>query len=215
MRISELSKQSGVPVATIKFYLRERLLPPGTPTARNQAEYHDGHVRQLGLIRALTNIGQLDLSSVRELLSVIDNDQVSLHGLYEAINRAIFAEVTTTADSARVARARVGVDGLVEQLGWQIPGHSLGRGTLVQVLAALQLLGHDPGVDFFTPYAAAAERLVRAELDLLHPEGTAADRAAVVARSILFGVALRALHRMAQEHYLTLRCDESSPAVTS
>ena len=29
MRISELSRESGVPVATIKFYLRERLLHDG------------------------------------------------------------------------------------------------------------------------------------------------------------------------------------------
>src|SRR6266540_3706180 len=38
MRISDLGRKSGVPIATIKFYLRERLLPQGKPTGRNQAE---------------------------------------------------------------------------------------------------------------------------------------------------------------------------------
>ena len=46
MRISDLSRQSGVPVATIKFYLREQLLPPGEPTGRNQAVYLDRHLRR-------------------------------------------------------------------------------------------------------------------------------------------------------------------------
>ena len=32
MKISQLSQASGVPVATIKFYLREELLPPGEST---------------------------------------------------------------------------------------------------------------------------------------------------------------------------------------
>ena len=37
MRISELSTASGVPVPTLKFYLREGLLPPGDAIAVNQA----------------------------------------------------------------------------------------------------------------------------------------------------------------------------------
>ena len=31
MRISELAQESGTPVATIKYYIREGLLPAGTP----------------------------------------------------------------------------------------------------------------------------------------------------------------------------------------
>src|ERR1700716_801088 len=45
MRMAELSAESGVPVATIKYYLREGLLPPGERTSRNQARYDDVHVR--------------------------------------------------------------------------------------------------------------------------------------------------------------------------
>ena len=36
MRISELSRHSGVPTTTIKFYIREGLLPAGTRSHRNQ-----------------------------------------------------------------------------------------------------------------------------------------------------------------------------------
>ncbi|RAC11977.1 MerR family transcriptional regulator, partial [Burkholderia multivorans] len=53
MRISELSRRSDVPVATIKYYLREGLLPAGERTSATQAVYTDAHVNRLALIRAL------------------------------------------------------------------------------------------------------------------------------------------------------------------
>jgi DNA-binding transcriptional MerR regulator len=40
MRIAELSRRSGVSVPTIKYYLREGLLPPGERTSPNQALYN-------------------------------------------------------------------------------------------------------------------------------------------------------------------------------
>ena len=38
MRIAELSRRSGDSIPSIKFYLREGLLPAGTATGRNQAD---------------------------------------------------------------------------------------------------------------------------------------------------------------------------------
>ncbi|GMA88788.1 hypothetical protein GCM10025868_40380 [Angustibacter aerolatus] len=46
-----------MPVATVKYYLREGLLPPGTPTSRTQAQYDEEHVRRLRLVRALLDVG--------------------------------------------------------------------------------------------------------------------------------------------------------------
>ena len=54
MRISALAAAAGLPVATVKFYLREGLLHPGVATSATQANYDDSHVRRLRLIRALT-----------------------------------------------------------------------------------------------------------------------------------------------------------------
>ena len=39
MRIAELSQKTGVPVPTIKYYLREGLLPEPVKTSRNMAYY--------------------------------------------------------------------------------------------------------------------------------------------------------------------------------
>jgi DNA-binding transcriptional MerR regulator len=214
MRISDLSKQTGVPVATIKFYLRERLLPPGIPTGRNQAEYNETHLRRLRLIRAFTNIGQLELSSVRELLSAIEDDGLPIPGLYEAVNRTLFTEKPVAAASTGVERAQAEVDKFIDNLGWQVDTDAAGRSTLAQVIAALQRLGCECGVDFFEPYAEAAERLAVLELDLLPADGVGTDRAAAVVRTILFEVALAAMRRMAQEHFLALRYDIDRESVS-
>jgi DNA-binding transcriptional MerR regulator len=53
MRMAELSRASGIPVATIKFYLREQLLPAGERTGPNQSRYGEEHLRRLRLIRGL------------------------------------------------------------------------------------------------------------------------------------------------------------------
>jgi DNA-binding transcriptional MerR regulator len=205
MRISDLSRKTGLPVATIKFYLRERLIPPGTPTGRNQAVYNETHLRRLRLIRALTNIGKLDLSSVRELLAAIEDEDLALPDLYEVVNHTLFPEGPEQREADGVRRARVKVDEFIDALGWHVDRDAPGRGRLAHVLAAMQRLGCECGVDFFAPYAEAAERLAIQELDLLPPDGVGADRAAAVARTVLLEVALAAMRRMAHEHYATLR----------
>ena len=205
MRISDLSRQTGVPVATIKFYLREHLLPPGIPTGRNQAIYSKDHLRRLQLIRAFTNIARLDLASVRSLLSTIKDEQLDMRKLYELVNRTLFPEEPALGDIAGLERTRADVDKFIDKLGWQSQPDTPGRVTLARGIAALQGLGCDCGTDFLIPYAEAAERLAAHELDLLPPDGAEADRAAAVARSVLLEVALTSLRRMAQQHHVTLR----------
>ncbi|WP_281368834.1 MerR family transcriptional regulator [Phytohabitans rumicis] len=204
LRISELSRETGVPVATIKFYVRERLLPPGTPTGRNQAEYNHGHLRRLGLIRALTIMGQLDLSSVRELLTAIEDETLPLSDLYEVLNQALFPDDPAFSDPDGVRRAENDVDGFIKSLGWQVEHDTSGRAHLIHVLSSLQRLGCDCGVEFFTPYADAAERLAEQELGLVPTEDVGrSDRAAAVVRAVLLDVAMSAIRRMAKAHLLS------------
>src|SRR3978361_1872538 len=78
MRISELAQRSGLPVATIKFYLREGLLPPGSPVSRTQAEYGDAHLERLRLIRALRDIADLPVATVGKVLAAVDDEELPL-----------------------------------------------------------------------------------------------------------------------------------------
>ncbi len=72
MRMAELVRRSGVPAASVKFYLREGMLPPGEATAATQARYDEGHVRRLRLIKSLTGVAGLPLAKVKIVLGLID-----------------------------------------------------------------------------------------------------------------------------------------------
>lgn len=87
MRVSELVERSGVPLASIKYYLRERLLMPGAPTSATRAEYDEAHLHRLWLIKALTGLG-LPIPKVRAVVAVLDEPSPSL---FDALGRALSA----------------------------------------------------------------------------------------------------------------------------
>jgi DNA-binding transcriptional MerR regulator len=89
VRISELARRTDVPVATIKFYLRERLLPEGMLTAATQAQYGEDHVARLRLIRALTGPGGLSIAAVRRVLEALDHPPSSRYDLICAAGAAV------------------------------------------------------------------------------------------------------------------------------
>jgi DNA-binding transcriptional MerR regulator len=72
MRIGELSRRSGVPVPTIKYYVREGLLPAGDRTKANQVEYGGAHLRRLGLVRALLEVGGLPVRTAQRVIAQLE-----------------------------------------------------------------------------------------------------------------------------------------------
>lgn len=72
MKIAELSRRSGVPTSSIKFYLRDGLLPAGSRTAHNQADYGERHVERLALIRALREVARLPLEQIARVTAELD-----------------------------------------------------------------------------------------------------------------------------------------------
>src|SRR3954447_3217506 len=89
MRISERSRVSGVPVATIKYYLREGLLPAGIPTSATSASYDERHVDRLNLIRALVDVGRVPIARVREVVTALEQPPTSWHDLLGAAPGAL------------------------------------------------------------------------------------------------------------------------------
>ena len=81
MRISELSSHTEIPVATIKFYLRENLLHDGVRTAATQAQYDQSHVARLRLIRALLGPGGLSVAAAHQVIQAIEEPPESVHEL--------------------------------------------------------------------------------------------------------------------------------------
>src|SRR5262245_60997125 len=74
IKIADLSRRSGVSIPTIKFYIREGLLPRGEHTAPNQARYADTHLERLALIATLQRAG-LNLDVIGRALRAMDSMQ--------------------------------------------------------------------------------------------------------------------------------------------
>ncbi|MEJ7754517.1 MAG: MerR family transcriptional regulator, partial [Candidatus Limnocylindrales bacterium] len=143
MRISHLSRQSGISIATIKFYLREGVLPTGHPTAPNQATYSEAHLRRLRLIRVLAEVGGLSLSAVRRVVEALGDEGLPLHDVLGVAHRALEKPVPT-ADHDLVV-ARLGVDAWIEARGWHVTVDAPARDALASTLVALRGLGWQVG----------------------------------------------------------------------
>ncbi|QDP95804.1 MerR family transcriptional regulator [Microlunatus elymi] len=131
MRISELSRRSGVPTATIKYYLREGLLPTGERTAATQAQYDDDHLARLRLIRALLGPGRLSIAEIRDVLAAVDDPPESPLDLLGQASEAIGGE--RPADEADLEPAR----DLLAELQWSVADDSAALHDLARALAAI------------------------------------------------------------------------------
>jgi len=74
LKISELAERAEVPVATVRHYLREGLLPEGVKTSRNMAYYPPEFVERIRLIKQLQEQRFMPLRVIRELLDSANGD---------------------------------------------------------------------------------------------------------------------------------------------
>jgi DNA-binding transcriptional MerR regulator len=206
MRMAELSSRSGVPIPTIKYYLREGLLQPGTATAATRAEYGESHVRRLRLIRALLEIGELPVTAIQRIVGALDDDTVSLHELIGRAQYALGPHVTPLAGDQDWQAAAGEVDALISELGWQVTAGSPARALLSGALVALRRLDPARSGVSLDVYAETLGRLAAQEVatvDPVDPPSGETDRAAVVeaavAGMVLYERVVIALRRLAQE----------------
>src|SRR5918996_6103460 len=163
MRISELSAVSGISIPTINFYRREGLLPAGTPTAVNQADYDEAHLHRLQVIRALTEIGRVRLRDVRRIVEAIDDERLPLHDLLGVAQYALEGADDQAAAPPERADERV-VDAALESLGWHVKPDAPARRSLARALASLRELGWEPTPQMVARYGAAIDALAAAEV---------------------------------------------------
>ncbi|MEI5032707.1 MerR family transcriptional regulator [Streptomyces sp. S1A(2023)] len=197
MRIGELSRRSGVPVPTIKYYLREGLLPAGELTSPNQAHYGAGHERRLRLIRALLDVGGLSLASIGEVLEVMDDPEQPVHKVL-----GIAADGVTPAGGEEAGpeleEAREEVAELLLRRGWHADERGSAAESLAGVLAALRRAGHSGYIALLDVYADAAEPLARADLDYVQRRVAREDLVeSVVVGTVLGEAMFGALRRLA------------------
>lgn len=207
MWISELSQRTGVPVATIKYYLRDGLLPPGESVGATRSRYGEPHVRQLRLIRALVEAGGLSLARVRGVLAAIGEESRDLH---EVLGAAHSALVPATPQASAESRDRV--NRLIGDLGWLVDECSADRALLANALDALTDVGYRLEDQMLHAYAEQARQIGDTEVANL-PDG---DRARAVEAAVIVtalgGPVLLALRRLAQQNASAHRYGSHTPA---
>ncbi|WP_102193767.1 MerR family transcriptional regulator [Microbacterium aurantiacum] len=192
MRISELSAQTGVTVPTIKYYLREGLLPEGERSAPTQAAYGEVHVQRLRVIRALLDSG-VSIAETRRVLDALDNPPAKAHDLLGTAHAAITPPVDDSLDLGDAQR-------LVAGVGWK-PG-MCDDAVLYAVARALQTLqraGFEVPADVMPVHLESIRRIADAEVAGVPTESAEAAVRYVVLGSVLVEPLLLALRRVAQQ----------------
>nr|WP_089207960.1 MerR family transcriptional regulator [Streptosporangium subroseum] len=201
MRISQLSTASRVPIPTIKYYLREGLLPAGEQTSATRAEYGERHVRRLRLIRALLEVGRLPIASIRKVIAAVDDENLSMHHVLGTAHYAIAPVVELHAADEEWTRARAEADGLIGDLGWQVDPDAPTRDELAQAILTLSQLGMPATGEVLRSYAEVAIGLVTEhEINSIPIDGPReAAVEALVIGTVVYGRVLDVMRRLAQE----------------
>ncbi|KOG58074.1 MerR family transcriptional regulator [Streptomyces virginiae] len=201
MRIGELSRRTGVPVPTIKYYVREGLLPAGELSSPNQASYDEGHERRLRLIRALLEVGGLSVAAIGDVLVAIDDREQPVHKLLGTASRRLVPEYGDGGGQgdAEAVLAREKVARLIEARGWRVGPQNKAVGALEAALASLARVGHGSFAELLDDYADAAEQVARVDLEYTARRVDREDLVeAVVVGTVVGDAMFAALRRMAQ-----------------
>ncbi|HET8867832.1 MAG TPA: MerR family transcriptional regulator [Agrococcus sp.] len=193
MRISELAARTGVPVATIKYYLREGLLPAGERTSATQAQYGEAHEQRLRLVRALVDVAHLSIQRTRQVLAVVDAPPASMSELLHL--------ATDPDDSQATPRASAFLEGL----DWTVPE---GLGALDELERGLAGLA-DSGLDIpraqLEAVAGAVDRVAEIEIDGVPTTSAEAAVAYSVLGTELVAPIILALRRIAHARHTFAR----------
>lgn len=196
MKLSRLAEETGVSITTVKYYLREGLLPAGRLLSRTQAEYGEAHVERIRLIRGLVEVGGLDVATVHRVLMVIGDPPKDRVRAVEAVH-----------DALHVARPRTGAAEDVQERwavtwararGWTVDDAD----PLFEDLEEVWRANEEAGVQIdrqlmMDVCADAVERIARVDIASLPGESVA------MARQLLLGTValdpvIAVLRRMAQ-----------------
>ncbi|UVI35018.1 MerR family transcriptional regulator [Brevibacterium spongiae] len=200
--MAELSRRSELRVPTIKYYLREGLLPPGRRTSVNQAVYDQTHLDRLRLIRALTSVAGLPLAKVRAVIdavngqaSEIDAMAVTQDTLIGNVGTDIEVETEDTESAALLDQA-------ITARGWRCETSSPAYKAAVNAVALLSTEELTPILDRLDAYVEAAERVGRNDLEAIGDADSLEERIrGVVLGSLLRRPLLEALVLLAQQHF--------------
>lgn len=211
MKISELSARTGVTIPTLKFYLREGLLPQGELSSPNQADYGEEHVRRAALIRALREIAGLSIARIAAIVDALDAGEATIEVLGSAVDSlggAATGELTPEQEAIGAD-----LDVMLERLGLPTRPESLARHQIIRAFeTARDMLFPGAPVEMLMVYAqpmmevARHERAVTPDLFQQDPE-TAIEHS--IAGLALFEPIILGFRRMMHETLIMAEVGEA------
>ena len=204
MRMADLATESGCTVSTIKYYLREGLLPSGESRSATQADYGDAHLERLRVIRVLREVGDMPVSRIGEVLAAIDDSTRPIREVIATAHHALGPERSDTSAEHAIARQEM-VDHVLAR-GWNVDSAARSFDVLAGALVALRGLGTNLGIDVFDTYADVAFDIAEVELASIDPShGPSSTVTQVIVGTVVYEQALMALRRLAEEHHSNRR----------
>lgn len=191
MRISQLSEATGLPIATLKFYLRERVLHPGEVHAKTQASYDESHVDRVRFVRALTEVGGLSIAATRNVVEVMNDPARDRLSVLAAAHDAL-----TPAPAQPRTEHPLAKD-LLDELGWIWDPNDSVVDHLERQLEATFEAGMGLEEGRLSGLAAIAHEIAEADLRYVSPDPVEAVRH-VVLGTALSDKLLISLRRLAQ-----------------
>jgi DNA-binding transcriptional MerR regulator len=180
LRISELAERSDVPVATIRHYLREGLLPEPVRTSRNMAYYPPEFVERIRLIKQLQEERFMPLRVIRELLEREEHDPERLRAMLELEDRILERALAGERERLPTAEVRERYDVPAEVLdrlaGLDVltpdaKGYSPSDVQIIEAIGRFRAGGYDESLGFTVydtlRYKRALEELVGEEMQVL------------------------------------------------
>jgi MerR family copper efflux transcriptional regulator len=127
MNIGQLSRRTGVPIDTVRYYEKQALLPRPVRAASGYRHYEDGDVLRLTFIRRAKTLG-FTLEEIRDLLGLSQ----ARDGDMSAVRAAAAAKLADVEHRlAELTRVRDGLRTLVDAC----PGHgALGQCPILSAL---------------------------------------------------------------------------------
>lgn len=197
MRISQLSQAAGLPVGTVKFYLRTGLLHAGKATSATQALYDASHLERLRLVRALLEVGKLSHAEIQRILAALAAPIADPLQTVEVLTSAASAP-SEIEEQVDLAQAR----SLVEELGWSVDDDSPHLPALARALCAMDQLGVLPTRERLRTYAEAASHVARNDVSSVVDAEPEIRALVAAAGATLYDAFFSALRRLATENQL-------------
>lgn len=200
MTLAELSAATGVSVATIKYYIREGLLPAGEPIGPKKAEYDERHVSRIRLIRILREVGDVPIARIGDVVTALGDQDATFH---EVSSRSFHAlgPFASLPDTPEARTARQDVLAYLREADWEVDETAPAIDVLAETLLAVRTFW-DPAAStaVFNRYRDALDDLTRGDLAMIpDPPDMATYISQTAVGTVLWDKAMVALRRLALE----------------